>query len=147
MKSFKKYDEFLNEIGEIRNPYKYEMISDPSDNDRVYRFINKNGIEYLITFHRLGMLQIDVEFGIVDGRKIDHQIVANVGDPLTIFSTVFDALVKYVKENPEVEIIKYNPSKNFQGDVRREKIYMEYMKKNFEIKKTWTYGHVIVKIR
>jgi hypothetical protein len=93
------------------------------------------------------MLQIDVEFGIVDGRKIDHQIVANVGDPLTIFSTVFDALVKYVKENPEVEIIKYNPSKNFQGDVRREKIYMEYMKKNFEIKKTWTYGHVIVKIR
>jgi hypothetical protein len=152
MKNLQTFEEFLNEsilneIGEIRNPYKYELVSDPEDSDSVYRFTNKNGIEYLITFSRPDMTTVDVEFGIIDGKKIDMNSVANVGDPLTIFSTVFDALVKYVKENPEIEVISYSPVKEFQGDARREKIYMEYMKKNFDIKKTWKHGPVMVKIK
>ena len=152
MKNLHTFEEFLNEsilneIGEVRNPYKYVQVSDKDDSDRVYRFTNKNGIEYLITFSRPDMTTVDVEFGIVDGRKIDMKSVANVGDPLTIFSTVFDALVKYVKENPEIEVISYSPVKNFQDDERREKIYMEYMKKNFDVKKTWKHGSVMVKIK
>ena len=153
MKNLPTYEDFinesifLNEIGEIRNPYKYEIVSDPSDSDSVYRFTNKNGIEYLITFSRPDMTTVDVEFGIIDGRKINMKSVANVGDPLTIFSTVFDALVKYVKKNPEIEVISYSPVSNFQDDARREKIYMEYMKKNFDVKKTWKHGPVMVKIK
>ena len=152
MKNLSTYEEFLNEsilneIGEIRNPYKYELVSDPEDSDNVYRFTNKNGIEYMITFSRPAMTTVDVEFGIVDGKKIDMKSVANVGDPLTIFSTVFDALVRYVKENPEIEVISYSPVKNFQDDERREKIYMEYMRKNFDVKKTWKHGPVMVKIK
>ena len=43
MKNLSTYEEFLNEsilneIGEIRNPYKYELVSDPEDSDNVYRF-------------------------------------------------------------------------------------------------------------
>ena len=139
----------LNEIGEIRNPYKYEMVNDIVDGDRVYSFTNKNGIKYLLTFSRPDTHVVDVEYSIIDGRRIDTKSVANVGDPLTIFSTVFDALVKYVKENPEIEIISYSPAQNFEDDKRREKIYMEYMKKNFAIKKTWIEDgpQVMVKIK
>jgi hypothetical protein len=53
----------------------------------------------------------------------------------------------FVKENPEIEVISYSPVSNFQDDARREKIYMEYMKKNFDIKKTWKHGPVMVKIK
>jgi hypothetical protein len=152
MKNLHTFEEFLNEsvlneIGEIKNPYKYEIVSDPSDSDRSYKFTNKNGIQYLITFSRPVINMVDVEFGIVDNKKIDMKSVANVGDPLTIFSTVFDALVKYIKENPEIEVISYSPVQNFQDDERREKIYMEYIKKNFDVKKTWKHGPVMVKIK
>ena len=154
MRYFKTYENFLtetilNEIGEIRNPYKYEIVNDIVDGDRVYSFTNKNGIKYLLTFSRPDTHVVDVEYSIIDGRRIDTKSVANVGDPLTIFSTVFDALVKYVKENPEIEIISYSPAQNFEDDKRREKIYMEYMKKNFAIKKTWIEDgpQVMVKIK
>jgi hypothetical protein len=152
MKSILSYREFLtetilNEIGEIRNPYKYEIVNDIVDGDRVCSFTNKNGIKYLLTFSRLDTHVVDVEYSIIDGRRIDTKSVANVGDPLTIFSTVFDALVKYVKENPEIEIISYSPAENFEGDKRREKIYMEYMKKNFDIKKTWIEDGPLVMVK
>jgi hypothetical protein len=137
MSKFLKYSQFLNEVGEIRNPYKYERVDGPDDLDTVYRFTNKSGIEYLITLSRTQKDMVNVDFGIINGRKIDMQTVANVGDPLTIFSTVFDALTKYVKANPEVTKISYDPVTNFDGDKRREKIYEQYMKKNFNVIDSW----------
>lgn len=136
-KNFLSYQSFLNEIGEIKNPYKYSLVSGKGDVDTVYRFTNKKGIEYMITLSRTQSDTVNVDFGILKDKKIDMQTVANVGDPLTIFSTVFDALTKYVKDNKEITKISYDPVTNFEGDKRRERIYQEYMNKNFDIVDSW----------
>lgn len=137
MNSFLLYEQFLNEVGEIRNPYNYQRVDGPDDLDTVYRFTNKSGIEYLITLSRTQKDMVNVDFGIINGGKIDMQTVANVGDPLTIFSTIFDALTNYIDDNPEVTKISYDPVTNFDGDKRRERIYEQYMRKNFKVVDTW----------
>ena len=67
-------------------------------------------------------------------KSIDYKLVTNRGEMFRVMATIVDIVKAFMKKNSGVEYIEFEGSKNKDGDQRRNKLYMAYIKKHLKPK-------------
>lgn len=130
MKNLKTYEDFLfesalNEIGDMK-PLDWDAIK-RNGKETVYEFYLGPELYEVVLYSRKPET-VDVSFK-SDG---DDKNVTNSGQPFLVFSTVMSIVKDYIKNNPSITSFTFVPEKADAEDSRREKIYLHYIKNNFE---------------
>ena len=144
MKHLKLFEELINEIGDAgAKPYKWRRMD--RRYDTYYIFTTDSGLEYQVMTSLDGYNEFNdgetltVEYGVEvitkqGNKSIDYELVTNRGELFRIMATVVDIVQEFMKKNPEVKYIEFEGSKNEAGDQRRNKLYMQYIKKHLKPK-------------
>ena len=144
MKHLKLYEELINEIGDASaKPYKWKWMDPRYDTYSI--FTTDSGLEYQVMTSLDGYNEfndgetLSVEYGVEvvtkkGNKSIDYKLVTNRGEMFRVMATVVDIVQEFMKKNPEVEYIEFEGSKNKDGDQRRNKLYMQYIKKHLKPK-------------
>ena len=138
MKHLKLFEELINEIGDASaKPYKWRRLD--RRYDTYYIFTTDSGLEYQVMTELGSGGTLSVEYGVEvttkQGNKgIDYELVTNRGELFRIMATVVNIVQEFMKKHPEVEYIEFEGSKNKAGDQRRNKLYMQYIKKHLKPK-------------
>tara|TARA_B100001093_G_scaffold341800_1_gene326572 strand:- start:578 stop:1045 length:468 start_codon:yes stop_codon:yes gene_type:complete len=142
MKHLKLFEELINEIGDASaKPYKWKWMDPRYDSYSL--FTTDSGLEYQV-MTSLDALNADgeilsVEYGVKfvtkkGSKSIDYKLITNRGELFRVMATVVDIIQEFIKKNPGVEYIEFEGSKNKDGDQRRNKLYMQYIKKHLKPK-------------
>ena len=121
----------LNEIFNTKDVYPFEKIAGIGDVD--YRFMTKDGLEYIVSFEKGYFCAIDISFW-VNHEDADMKMrmrMTNMFD-LKVYSTVA-AVARYFDETEfldEDKTYAFEPIEEFKGDNRRERVYLYILKKN-----------------
>ena len=151
MKHLKLFEELINEIGDASaKPYKWRRLDRRSDT--YYIFTTDSGLEYqVMTEFGSGedrntlLIEYGVEVITKQGNKsVDYELVTNRGEMFRIMSTIVDIVQEFMKKNPGIEYIEFEGSKNKAGDQRRNKLYMQYVKKHLKPKSIEDDGNSII---
>ena len=151
MKHLKLFEELINEIGDAgAKPYKWRRMD--RRYDTYYIFTTDSGLEYqVMTEFGSGedrntlLIEYGVEVITKQGNKsIDYELVTNRGEMFRIMSTIVDIVQEFMKKHPEIERIEFEGSKNKAGDQRRNKLYMQYVKKHLKPKSIEDDGNSII---
>ena len=151
MKHLKLFEELINEIGDAgAKPYKWRRMD--RRYDTYYIFTTDSGLEYqVMTEFGSGedrntlLIEYGVEVITKQGNKsIDYELVTNRGELFRIMATVVDIVQEFMKKHPEIERIEFEGSKNKAGDQRRNKLYMQYVKKHLKPKSIEDDGNSII---
>ena len=138
MKHVKLFEELINEIGDAgAKPYKWRRMD--RRYDTYYIFTTDSGLEYQVMTELGSGDTLTVEYGVEvitkqGNKSIDYELVTNRGELFRIMATVVDIVQEFMKKNPEVKYIEFEGSKNKAGDQRRNKLYMQYIKKHLKPK-------------
>ena len=138
MKHLKLFEELINEIGDAgAKPYKWRRMD--RRYDTYYLFTTDSGLEYQVMTELGSGDTLTVEYGVEvitkqGNKSIDYELVTNRGELFRIMATVVDVVQEFMKKNPEVKYIEFEGSKNKAGDQRRNKLYMQYIKKHLKPK-------------
>ena len=138
MKHLKLFEELINEIGDASaKPYKWRRMD--RRYDTYYIFTTDSGLEYQVMTELGSGDTLTVEYGVEvitkqGNKSIDYELVTNRGELFRIMATVVDIVQEFIKKNPEVKYIEFEGSKNKAGDQRRNKLYMQYIKKHLKPK-------------
>ena len=138
MKHLKLFEELINEIGDASaKPYKWRRLD--RRYDTYYIFTTDSGLEYQVMTELGSGDTLTVEYGVEvitkqGNKSIDYELVTNRGELFRIMATVVDIVQEFIKKNPEVKYIEFEGSKNKAGDQRRNKLYMQYIKKHLKPK-------------
>ena len=138
MKHLKLFEELINEIGDAgAKPYKWRRMD--RRYDTYYIFTTDSGLEYQVMTELGSGDTLTVEYGVEvitkqGNKSIDYELVTNRGELFRIMATVVDIVQEFMKKNPEVKYIEFEGSKNKAGDQRRNKLYMQYIKKHLKPK-------------
>ena len=138
MKYLKLYEELISEIGDAgAKPYKWRRLD--RRYDTYYIFTTDSGLEYQVMTELGSGDTLTVEYGVEvitkqGNKSIDYELVTNKGELFRIMATVVDIVQEFMKKNPEVKYIEFEGSKNEAGDQRRNKLYMQYIKKHLKPK-------------
>jgi hypothetical protein len=151
MKYIKLFEELINEIGDAgAKPYKWRWIDRSYNNYSI--FTTDSGLEYQVITQLSGDNFYDdgetlsIEYGVKDGNKsrfFDYTLVTNRGELFRVMATIVDIIQEFMKKNPGIEYIEFEGSKNEDGDQRRNKLYMQYIKKHLKPKKVEDDGNKI----
>ena len=151
MKHLKLFEELINEIGDAgAKPYKWRRMD--RRYDTYYIFTTDSGLEYqVMTEFGSGedrntlLIEYGVEVITKQGNKsVDYELVTNRGEMFRIMSTIVDIVQEFMKKHPEIERIEFEGSKNKAGDQRRNKLYMQYVKKHLKPKSIEDDGNSII---
>ena len=138
MKHLKLFEELINEIGDAgAKPYKWRRLD--RRYDTYYIFTTDSGLEYQVMTELGSGETLLVEYGVEvitkqGNKSIDYELVTNKGELFRIMATVVDIVQEFMKKHPEIEYIEFEGSKNKAGDQRRNKLYMQYIKKHLKPK-------------
>ena len=138
MKHLKLFEELINEIGDAgAKPYKWRRMD--RRYDTYYIFTTDSGLEYQVMTELGSGDTLTVEYGVEvitkqGNKSIDYELVTNRGELFRIMATVVDVVQEFMKKNSEVKYIEFEGSKNKAGDQRRNKLYMQYIKKHLKPK-------------
>ena len=138
MKHLKLFEELINEIGDAgAKPYKWRRMD--RRYDTYYIFTTDSGLEYQVMTELGSGDTLTVEYGVEvitkqGNKSIDYELVTNKGELFRIMATVVDVVQEFMKNHPEVKYIEFEGSKNKAGDQRRNKLYMQYIKKHLKPK-------------
>lgn len=138
MKHLKLFEELINEIGDAgAKPYKWKWMNPKYDTYSI--FTTDSGLEYQVMTELGSGETLTVEYGVEvitkqGNKSTDYELVTNRGELFRIMATVVDIVQEFMKKNPEVEYIEFEGSKNRSGDQRRNKLYMQYIKKHLKPK-------------
>ena len=138
MKHLKLFEELINEIGDAgAKPYKWRRMD--RRYDTYYIFTTDSGLEYQVMTELGSGDTLTVEYGVEvitkqGNKSIDYELVTNRGELFRIMATVVDVVQEFMKNHPEVKYIEFEGSKNKAGDQRRNKLYMQYIKKHLKPK-------------
>ena len=138
MKHLKLFEELINEIGDAgAKPYKWRRMD--RRYDTYYIFTTDSGLEYQVMTELGSGGTLTVEYGVEvitkqGNKSIDYELVTNKGELFRIMATVVDVVQEFMKNHPEVKYIEFEGSKNKAGDQRRNKLYMQYIKKHLKPK-------------
>ena len=138
MKHLKLFEELINEIGDAgAKPYKWRRMD--RRYDTYYIFTTDSGLEYQVMTELGSGDTLTVEYGVEvitkqGNKSIDYELVTNRGELFRIMATVVDVVQEFMKKHPEVKYIEFEGSKNKAGDQRRNKLYMQYIKKHLKPK-------------
>ena len=148
MKHLKLFEELINEIGDAgAKPYKWRRMD--RRYDTYYIFTTDSGLEYQVMTELGSGETLTVEYGVEvttkqGNKSIDYELVTNRGELFRIMATVVDIVQEFMKKNPEVKYIEFEGSKNKAGDQRRNKLYMQYVKKHLKPKSIEDDGNSII---
>ena len=154
MKHLKLFEELINEIGDASaKPYKWRRLDRRSDT--YYIFTTDSGLEYQVMTELSGAYlpgdgnTLTVEYGVEvitkqGNKSVDYELVTNRGELFRIMATVVDIVQEFMKKHPEIERIEFEGSKNKAGDQRRNKLYMQYVKKHLKPKSIEDDGNSII---
>jgi hypothetical protein len=123
------FESALNEIGDSQ-PMDWKLVDTDKGGgsiEYIYQFDTPSATYDVNLTHFPSQKRINVEFSI-DG---DTDIITNAGEALPVLSTVMDIVKDFRNKTPDLKEIGFVPSKADDGDTRREKIYLYYIKKNF----------------
>jgi hypothetical protein len=152
MKLTKILETVISEIGDTSNVETYKTtwnkVSDFDDSSITYRVDfttgtektdNKYnvylGLEKSDPFYDKESWYLDVSFG-VEGEDeiVDYKSVVNNDKMYRVMATLVqiikELIAKLEKEDKFINQIWIDPSKNFEGDTRRTRLYKAYIKKN-----------------
>ena len=138
MKHLKLFEELINEIGDAgAKPYKWRRMD--RRYDTYYIFTTDSGLEYQVMTELGSGDTLTVEQGVEvitkqGNKSIDYELVTNRGELFRVMATLVDIVQEFMKKNPEVKYIEFEGSKNKAGDQRRNKLYMQYIKKHLKPK-------------
>ena len=138
MKHVKLFEELINEIGDAgAKPYKWRRMD--RRYDTYYIFTTDSGLEYQVMTELGSGDTLTVEYGVEvitkqGNKSIDYELVTNRGELFRIMATIVDIVKTFMKKNSGVEYIEFEGSKNKAGDQRRNKLYMQYIKKHLKPK-------------
>lgn len=118
-------ESFLNEIGDIINPYPWSK-DETDDEGNVFYSFNSPGNEYTAAFAYIGVDVFECTFNTVGDMGLD----TGEGVPLRILSTVMEIILDFIKKHSPNEII-FRPINTKEGkDNRRFAIYGAFLRKN-----------------
>jgi len=138
MKHIKIFEDFINEVGDAgAKPYKWRWMDRRYDTYSI--FTTDSGLEYEVMTQLGDGETLSVEYGVSvttkkGNKSVDYKLVTNRGELFRVMATVVDIIQEFMKKNPEVEYIEFEGSKNRDGDQRRNKLYMQYIKKHLNPK-------------
>ena len=145
MKHLKLFEELINEIGDASaKPYKWKRMDPRYDTYSI--FTTDSGLEYQVMTELGGDAYLPgdgntltVEYGVEvvtkkGNKSVDYYLVTNRGEMFRIMATIVDIVQEFMKKNSGIEYIEFEGSKNKDGDQRRNKLYMAYIKKHLKPK-------------
>ena len=152
MKHLKLFEELINEIGDAgAKPYKWKWMDGRFTS--YAQFKTDSGLTYKVNTEiddRRNLnhgIVLEIEYGIEDktskSSPVNYEIVTNRGELFRVMATVVDIVKAFMKKYPEVEYIEFEGSKNRDGDQRRNKLYMAYIKKHIKSKSIEDDGNTI----
>lgn len=152
MKLTKILEQVISEIGDTSNIETYKTtwnkVSDFDNSSITYRVDFTTGTEKTDNKYNvyLGLLKsdpfydkeswyLDVAFGVEgEDEVVDYKSVVNSDKMYRVMATLVqiikELIAKLEKEGKYVREISIDPSKNFEGDNRRVRLYKAYIKKN-----------------
>ena len=106
--------------------------------DDEYRFKTDSGLNYIVRMSRELSLGnkgtiADMSFEAFEDNKYND---ANFSDTFTrgemyrVMATIMEITNDYITNNPNLQTLVISPSKNYESDTRRKKLYLAYIKKN-----------------
>lgn len=143
LNTFKKYDEFLNEIGDSSSKaYKFDFYGD-YDDMRIYGF-DTESYPYTVELRYADLDNYDedatnilgVRFYVADEDDPDMElddVVTNKGELFRVMATVTAIIKKDLQDHPEIDTITFSPAKK-EGEttnVSRLNLYSKYIKNEF----------------
>lgn len=152
MKHLKLFEELINEIGDAgAKPYKWKWMDGRFTS--YAQFKTDSGLTYKVNTEiddrrdfNHGLV-LEIEYGIENKTSksytVDYEVVTNRGELFRVMATVVDIVKAFMKKYPEVEYIEFEGSKNRDGDQRRNKLYMAYIKKHIKSKSIEDDGNTI----
>lgn len=122
-----KLANILYELGDATNFYPFRLDLENDISGDVYYSFETPEHQYNIAFANLGANSYDITFG-ADNPDLD----TNEGIPLRVVATVTKITLDFIeKYNPkELVIHPIETSKKVGDDLRRFKLYGEFLKKN-----------------
>lgn len=125
----KNTDKLMKQLDEIGDssvpPYKWHKTPQSVGSMEWFAF-DADGMEYKVLIHTKSD-----EIGIDYFADDDTEVVTNQGNQYKIMSTVMDIVRDKLDRDPNIKVISFVPSQNFDNDKRREKFYTAYIKKEF----------------
>jgi len=138
MKHLKLFEELINEIGDAgAKPYKWKWMNPKYDTYSI--FTTDSGLEYQVMTQLGSGETLSVEYGVKvttkkGNKSVDYKLVTNRGELFRVMATVVDIIQEFMKKHQDIEYIEFEGSKNEDGDQRRNKLYMQYIKKHLKPK-------------
>lgn len=129
LRSYK--DSKKSQINEIRDlstkTYNYE-ISRKTPYATAYEFKTDEKLIYKVEFiENFDKYTYEIGFYVVGEGP---NFIANKGELYKVMATVVNIMNTFIKSNPEVSSIMFDPSKNYDGDDRRRNLYIKYIEHN-----------------
>ena len=132
MKAYSTFKDFVSEallleVGESSArsfDYEKEMESQMAT---IYSFITDSGVEYELEASRVSP-ELDHIVQIVFSVDGSVETVVNRGELFRVMATVMQITREVLDENPEFRVIAIEPSKNSPNDLRRQRLYLAYIK-------------------
>ena len=138
MKYVKLFEEHINEIGDAgAKSYKWRWMNPKYDTYSI--FTTDSGLEYQVMTQLGSGETLSVEYGVnvttkKGNKSVDYELVTNRGELFRVMATVVDIIQEFMKKHQDIEYIEFEGSKNEDGDQRRNKLYMQYIKKHLKPK-------------
>ena len=126
MKYIRPFGGFLNEVGDA-TPLEWSWNPRLSDERMTYYNFFLGEDEYEVRIIRVDRESIDVQFSVGGSTET----ITGAGMPFTVLATVTSIIKDYINSTPEVNAFFFTPSMNYEGDRRRLKIYLAYVRKVF----------------
>jgi hypothetical protein len=116
--------------------WKFFEPDDDDDDVIVYRATsNKSGLKYVINFEKYTGDEGNYSLSFAEAKSKDYSASLNAGDMFSIMATIIE-ICKHFIDRFDVGSILYSAAedkKSQEGNEnRREKLYMEYVKKNIK---------------
>lgn len=126
------FTNILMEIGEGNSSaYKYNI---KLDNGKIvkYTFTTSSNLLYLVELKKIqNAVAVDFQIDAEVSDNMYHE--TNKGDMYKIMSTIIKIVTDYLKNNPDIEYIRYEPkqkeTKTSTDSNQRDKLYRAYLKK------------------
>lgn len=149
MKYVKLFEELINEIGDAGAKQYKTKVKIKTSNYELHTFKTETE-DYEVTFDFQEdwskdeeWIEMSIDFS--SGGGYDSHVVTNRGEMYRVMATIVALAKKIVKKNKNIKSLSFTGSKNRgDNDLRRNNLYMAYIKKHVKAKNIEDDGNRIV---
>jgi hypothetical protein len=124
----------LSEVGEGTGKiYNWRSLKNSKEGSE-YAFDSEN-TDYIVEIYPReiwapGTVIVSFSANSSDESDNRYEKITNFNEVYSVMATIMDIIVEHIKANKHVYSIVIAPSKSFETDERREKLYRAYVRKN-----------------